>query len=77
MLSLSQTGEKHGYLLRTSRTGLLATRTIPSAIYAFTQVPGGDAAALRLTLVSVVVSMAALGASELLARRIGRYVSGA
>ena len=53
------------------------TRTIPSAIYAFTQVPGGDAAALRLTLVSVVVSMAALGASELLARRIGRYVSGA
>jgi molybdate transport system permease protein len=53
------------------------TRTIPSAIYVFTQVPGGDAGALRLTLVSVVISMAALIASELLSRRVGRYLSGA
>ena len=47
------------------------TQTLPSAIYTFTQIPGGDAGALRLTLVSIVISMAALIASELLARRIG------
>ena len=33
------------------------TQTLPSAIYTFTQVPGGDAGALRLTLVSVAISM--------------------
>ncbi|MCC6470083.1 MAG: molybdate ABC transporter permease subunit [Alphaproteobacteria bacterium] len=48
------------------------TQTLPSAIYTFTQVPGGDTGALRLTLVSVVLSMAALLASEAMARRIGR-----
>jgi len=48
------------------------TQTLPSAIYTFTQVPGGDAGALRLTFVSVVLSMAALLASEAMARRIGR-----
>jgi molybdate transport system permease protein len=44
------------------------TQTLPLAIYAATQVPGGDAAAFRLTIVSVALSMAALVASELLAR---------
>ncbi|TGQ42701.1 MULTISPECIES: molybdate ABC transporter permease subunit [unclassified Mesorhizobium] len=48
------------------------TQTLPSAIYTFTQVPGGDAGALRLTLISIVVSMAALVASEVLARHVGR-----
>lgn len=48
------------------------TQTLPSAIYTFTQVPGGDAGALRLTLVSIVIAMAALIASEVLARRVGR-----
>jgi molybdate transport system permease protein len=47
------------------------TQTLPSAIYTLTQVPGGDAAALRLTAVSVAISMAALLFSELLARRVG------
>ena len=47
------------------------TQTLPSAIYTLTQVPGGDPAALRLTLVSIAISMAALLGSELLARRIG------
>ena len=47
------------------------TQTLPSAIYTFTQVPGGDAGAMRLTLVSVAISMAALLGSELLARRVG------
>lgn len=50
------------------------TQTLPSAIYTFTQVPGGDAAALRLTLVSIAVSMAALVASEILARYAGRRI---
>lgn len=50
------------------------TQTLPSAIYTFTQVPGGDAGAMRLTLVSVVVAMAALVASELLARRVERQI---
>jgi molybdate transport system permease protein len=48
------------------------TQTLPSAIYTLTQVPGGDVGALRLTLVSVVISMAALLGSELLAQRIKR-----
>lgn len=46
------------------------TRTVPSAIYAFLQVPGGEGAAWRLVIVSVVIAMGALVASELLARRV-------
>lgn len=48
------------------------TQTLPSAIYTFTQVPGGDAGAFRLTVVSVAIAMLALFASELLARRAKR-----
>ena len=48
------------------------TQTLPSAIYTFTQVPGGDAGALRLTLVSIAIAMVALVASEILARRVSR-----
>ena len=51
------------------------TQTLPSAIYTFTQVPGGEAGALRLTLVSVAVSLAALALSEWLARRAARQVA--
>ncbi len=47
------------------------TQTLPSAIYTLTQVPGGDAGALRLTAVSIAISMVALLGSELLARRVG------
>jgi molybdate transport system permease protein len=50
------------------------TQTLPTAIYTLTQVPGGDAGALRLTLVSIVVSLGALLASELLARRVAMRV---
>jgi len=52
------------------------TRTLSAAIYTLTQVPGGDAAALRLAAVSVAISMAALLLSELLARRVGRRLAG-
>ncbi len=48
------------------------TQTIPSAIYAYTQTPAGDAAAMRLTLIAIAISLLALAASELLARRVGR-----
>lgn len=48
------------------------TQTLPSAIYTFTQVPGGDLGALRLTLVSIAIAMVALVASEILARRVSR-----
>jgi molybdate transport system permease protein len=34
------------------------TQTLPSAIFTLTQVPGGDAAALRLTLISIMISCA-------------------
>ncbi len=53
------------------------TQTLPSAIYAFLQVPGGQDSALRLVIVSVIIAMTALLASELLARRIARRVGGA
>lgn len=51
------------------------TQTLPSAIYSFTQVPGGDPQALRLTLISVAISLGALMASEFLARRAGKQVA--
>jgi len=50
------------------------TQTLPSAIYTFTQVPGGDLGALRLTLVSISISMTALLISELMARWVGRKI---
>lgn len=53
------------------------TRTIPSAIYAFLQVPGGEGAALRLVGVSVAVAMGALLLSEAMVRRAARRASGA
>ena len=46
------------------------TRTLPIALYALTQIPGGDAAALRLCLISVVVAFGALLAAEILSRRV-------
>jgi molybdate transport system permease protein len=52
------------------------TQTISAAIYTYTQVPGGDAAALRLVLVAIVIAMAALLASEVLARRATRRLHG-
>mgnify|MGYP002718595175 CR=1 FL=1 len=48
------------------------TQTLPAAIYTLLQVPGGEAGAFRLTLVSIAVSMLALLASEGLARRARR-----
>ncbi len=48
------------------------TQTVPSAIYALLQTPGGEAGALRLVIVSVVVAVGALAVSEWLAHRMKR-----
>ena len=52
------------------------TQTLPSAIYSFLQVPGGDPQAFRLVWVSVFVAMAALIVSEWVGRAVARRVSG-
>jgi molybdate transport system permease protein len=48
------------------------TQTLPTAIYTYTQVPDGDAGALRLTLISIAISMTALIVSEWLSERVAR-----
>jgi molybdate transport system permease protein len=53
------------------------TQTLPSAIYAFLQVPGGESAALRLVMISVGIAMGAPMLSELLARRASKRLGGA
>lgn len=53
------------------------TRTVPSAIYAFLQVPGGETSAIRLVIVAVVIAIGALILSEWLSRRVARRISGA
>ena len=52
------------------------TTTLATAIYAFLQAPGGEAAALRLVVISVIVAMLALALSETLSRRVARRISG-
>ncbi|MDE0994082.1 MAG: molybdate ABC transporter permease subunit [Rhodospirillales bacterium] len=46
------------------------TQTLPLALYSLTQAPNGDVGALRLVVISVVIGLAALIASEALSRRI-------
>ena len=53
------------------------TQTLPTAIYAFLQVPDGEASALRLVGIAVAVSMAALLLSEIVARRVAKRAAGA
>jgi molybdate transport system permease protein len=48
------------------------TRTLPVAIFTYLNQPGGDAAATRLTALSIAVSFAALAASEWVSRRMRR-----
>ena len=51
------------------------TQTLPTAIYTYTQIPGGDAGALKLTAISIVISLGALLISEYLARRAGQRLA--
>lgn len=46
------------------------TQTLPSAIYALLQTPQGDAAAMRLVIVSAIIAVGAVLLSEWLARRM-------
>jgi molybdate transport system permease protein len=48
------------------------TRTLPAAIYTYTQVPGGDEGAMRLVVVAIALSLGALVFSELLARGVSK-----
>lgn len=50
------------------------TRTLPLAIYSFTHVPDGEAAAMRLTLLSIALAMAALLVSHFITRRAERML---
>jgi molybdate transport system permease protein len=45
------------------------TQTISAAIYTYTQIPGGDAGALRLTAVAIAIALAALVVSELVQKK--------
>jgi molybdate transport system permease protein len=52
------------------------TQTLPSAIYAVLQVPGGEGQAARLVWVAIVVAMAALLVSEWVGRAVARRIAG-
>ena len=49
------------------------TRTLPLALYTFTQVPDGDQMAIRITIISITLAFIALFVSEALARRATRH----
>jgi molybdate transport system permease protein len=53
------------------------TRTLPVALYSLAQTPGAEGAALRIMVISILLAFVALGASELLARRIRARRGGA
>jgi molybdate transport system permease protein len=52
------------------------TQTLPSAIYAFLQVPGGDGQAFRLVVVAIAVAMVALLLAEWVSRAIAKRIAG-
>lgn len=52
------------------------TRTLPIALYSVIQTPGGEDAALRLMAISVALALAAMIASELVARRLNARLKG-
>ncbi|CAN0339150.1 unnamed protein product, partial [Phaeothamnion confervicola] len=52
------------------------TRTLPLAIFAQTQVPGGDAVAMRLSIIAVILSVLALMLSEYFVQRAQRRAKG-
>ena len=52
------------------------TRTLPLALYTLTQVPGGEAGALRICIISVFLALLALVGSELMARLLHHRLKG-
>lgn len=53
------------------------TQTLPSAIYSFLQVPGGEGQAAQLVLIAVAIALAALVLSEWIGRRVAQWIAGA
>jgi molybdate transport system permease protein len=52
------------------------TQTLPLALYTLTQVPDGEAGAMRLCIVAIAVALFALTASEVLAKRVEKLMKG-
>ena len=52
------------------------TQTLPSAIYSFLQVPGGDAKAMQLVLIAIAIALTALFLSEWVGRSVARRIAG-
>ena len=52
------------------------TQTMPTAIFALLQVPDGDARAFRLVLISIIIAVAAVVGSEVMARAVSRRMAG-
>lgn len=52
------------------------TQTLPIALYGFSQIPGGEEAALRIVIISIIIALFALAGSELLARRMQTRIGG-
>lgn len=52
------------------------TQTLPSAIYALLQVPGGEDTAVRLVIWACVLALSAVVLSEWLARRVAARIAG-
>ncbi len=52
------------------------TRTLPSAIYSFTQIPNGDLGALRLSLIAAAIALFALLISEFIAQKLQKRLQG-
>lgn len=52
------------------------TQTLPLALYTLTQVPDGEMGAMRLCIISMLIAMAALVCSEILARRFAARLKG-
>jgi molybdate transport system permease protein len=52
------------------------TQTLPLAMYTLTQVPDGEAGAMRLCIVAIVVAMVALVASEIIGKGVERRMKG-
>ncbi len=52
------------------------TQTLPTALYTAHQTPGGEAAAMRLAIIAIVIAISALVASELLAKRVRQRIYG-
>ena len=50
------------------------TQTLPSAIYAFLQVPGAESSAVRLTVLSMIVALGAVLLSEWLSRKVAERI---